>query len=80
MAGKRLRREAADLLACLASQRPSRVIGVAGEFDPFSLPGNWSRRARAIAEDASFWRDTQLSWREVYAEAEARLREATHAR
>lgn len=77
----RIRREAADLLACLASQPD-------GWWPPWTiegLTGRWSPAARCIAQQSSYrvhlserraFR-ADLDWRERYAEAEARLREAS---
>lgn len=66
----RLRREAADLLACLASDIDECVFGT------HSLPGAWSANARGLALEVAS--DVPycgvLDWREMWAEAEAKLR------
>lgn len=72
MSRDRVRRDAADLLACMASL--PRL-----SFATFSLPGRWSRDARRLA--GLTWRevyDCLDDWRENYAECEARLREVHH--
>lgn len=70
--GDPVRAEAIELLACIASQRDLDW------FTTYATPGKWSRAARRRAtaawdslDDAGRW----LDWREMYAEAEARLRE-----
>lgn len=65
------RKQAADLLACLASQP---------ETWPWFIddaPGRWSPWARRMAKSA--WDEVceaypNLIWREIYAESEAQLR------
>ena len=65
---RRLRNEAADLLACCASQSVA-------EFSTAWIPGRWSRRARFLAAQTIYDVDwSSHSWREAYAEGEARLR------
>lgn len=63
--------EAADLLACLASQpRWSHFIDDA--------PGGWSAAARQLAtaaRDQAISEDDTMGWDEDYAEAEAILRD-----
>lgn len=72
--GDPVRAEAIDLLACLASQ-PSFW-----RWSSSDLPGAWSgsARRRASAEVALLGGELvrDLDWRELYAEAEARLRSA----
>lgn len=68
-----IRAEAADLLACLASQPGEGICMVTS-----NAPGQWRRSARMLA--ARTWRsacDGANNWRENYAEAEALLREVT---
>lgn len=63
--------EAANLLACLASQpEPWEWFG-----RPMTLPGRWSLAAASLAAATLNERDyIVLDWRETYAEAEAHLR------
>lgn len=68
---RKLLTEAADLLACCASQPCGWNWGT-GE-----IPGDWSLAARVTAgrawSESGSWRES-TNWRERYAEAEARLR------
>lgn len=71
---KRVMREAADLLACCASQ-PDDWRMTTGSEDP--TYGTWNNAAVNIA--SSIWEeisdsDNDLGWREDYAEAEAVIR------
>lgn len=70
--GDPVRAEAIELLACLASQE--QAPDGRNADTTASLPGGWSRRARREAAEA-FVLTPDSYWREVYAEAEARLRE-----
>lgn len=65
-----IRTEAADLLACLASQ-PKRW-----RWETMTIPGGWSRGARNLARRkvAPLAPAQPRRWRDMYAEAEARLR------
>lgn len=78
MVRKDIRAEAADLLACLASQ-PEKWNWFCR---PMTLPGRWSQNAIALSgsmlDDIGVSDNPDLDWRENYAEAEARLRETTH--
>lgn len=65
----KVRKEAADMLAILASQPE-------WEFYVSTLPGRWSEAARQLAMDAQspvpLWGPD--GWPEMYAEAESMLR------
>lgn len=74
-----IRAEAADLLACLATEAATTGVW---RFDTRSLPGRWRHAARQLACKAY----RKVAWdgdrplmgpAELYAEAEARLREAS---
>lgn len=62
--------ETADLLACLASQPHRWAWFIA------TIPGDWSQASRRLADQTQ--RPVALygvdSWRQLYAESEARLR------
>lgn len=75
--GDPIRAEAADLLACLASQ-PRQWL-----YETATLPGEWSVEARSYArlklpDDLRPVAQSGDEFREFYAEAEARLREVDH--
>ena len=59
------------LLACLASQPGS------WRRESSTAPGSWSIEARKLARFVVTETPLLLSWRERYAEAEARLREVS---
>lgn len=74
-----VRAEAADLLACLASQPrlPDDIEIAAWRYTTYDLPGRWSQDARSLATSTV---EPVIGghgyWREMYAEAEAQLRGA----